>query len=315
MAKTTVVLSRNYSSKALVWAGLILTASLLSAVFIFPAIFSKKKGGLPQVVKTTNSLLLDSDNDGLQNWEEELYKTDATNPDSDGDGTSDGEEIKIGRNPAIAGPNDGLTGPSAEEPQQEQNLTQIIFEEFMRNGGMATMLNQERSSDPSAAVAQKVESFLKTGFIPAKTIDKLEKVDGLKLAENQNAKAVEKYINEVGIVADNYSKQLPEEDDLDLFLAIVESQNNERFKELEPYRELAEKTAKELREMSVPADLAELHGKMIWMMEESARQLTVLEKAGQDPAAALAVVPARIDLKIQSAKFYEELAQELGVSS
>ncbi|MDP3710197.1 MAG: hypothetical protein Q8R29_00545 [bacterium] len=311
MAKTTAVLSRNYSSKALIWAGLILTASLTSAVFVFPAIFHKKKKDIPQIVKATNSLLLDTDNDGLQNWEEELYKTDSVNPDSDGDGASDGEEIKLGRNPALAGPDDRLTGPSVEEPQPEQNLTQIIFEEFMRNGGMATLLNQERSGNPDTAVAQKVEAFLKTGFIPAKAIDKLEKVDGLILENNKDTKTIKEYVGRLVSIMNNYSSRAPEEDDLDLFLAIVESQNKERFKELEPYRELAEKTAKDLREMSIPENFADLHGKMVWLMEESARQLAVLEKAEQDPAAALAVIPARIDLKIQAAKFYEELSQEL----
>ena len=104
MAKTTAVLSRNYSSKALVWAGLILTASLLLAVFVLPELFPPKKEVAKAGVKTPNPLLQDSDNDGLQNWEEELYKTDPINPDSDGDGASDGEEIKVGRNPALAGP-------------------------------------------------------------------------------------------------------------------------------------------------------------------------------------------------------------------
>lgn len=278
---------------------------------MFPRFFSQKKEPIKAAAKAPNPLLQDSDSDGLQNWEEELYKTDPINQDSDGDGISDGEEIKLGRNPALPGPDDQLTGPSLEETPKNTNLTQLIFEEFMRNGGAATLLNQGRSGNPEAVVAQKVESFLETSFIPAKTINKLEKADGLKLAENQNAAAVEKYLNEVGIIADKYSASLPEEDDLDLFLEIADSQNNERFKEFAPYRELAEKTAKELRELSVPADLAGLHGTMVWIMEESARQLTVLEKTGQDPAAALAVVSARIDLKIQAAKFYEELRQEI----
>jgi len=42
----------------------------------------------------------------LKDWEENLWGTDPNNPDTDGDGTSDGKEVSEGRNPLIAGPND-----------------------------------------------------------------------------------------------------------------------------------------------------------------------------------------------------------------
>lgn len=52
------------------------------------------------------TVLIDSDNDGLKDWEEELYKADPNNPDTDGDGTSDGDEVQEGRDPLVPGPND-----------------------------------------------------------------------------------------------------------------------------------------------------------------------------------------------------------------
>jgi len=54
-------------------------------------------------LSTLNDLLVDSDNDGLSNSEEEQYGTDINNPDTDGDGYNDGEEVKNGYNPLIAG--------------------------------------------------------------------------------------------------------------------------------------------------------------------------------------------------------------------
>lgn len=44
----------------------------------------------------------DADEDGLKDWEEELWTTDPKNPDTDGDGTLDGEEIRLERNPLVA---------------------------------------------------------------------------------------------------------------------------------------------------------------------------------------------------------------------
>ena len=46
----------------------------------------------------------DTDGDGLGDYEEvHVYKTDPLNPDTDGDGMSDGDEVKAGRNPAGPG--------------------------------------------------------------------------------------------------------------------------------------------------------------------------------------------------------------------
>ncbi len=50
----------------------------------------------------------DTDLDSLPDWLEEFYKSDPNNPDTDGDGTKDGEEITLKRDPSIAGPNDAL---------------------------------------------------------------------------------------------------------------------------------------------------------------------------------------------------------------
>jgi hypothetical protein len=58
---------------------------------------------------TIESQNQDNDNDGLRDWEEDLYKTDPNNPDTDGDGYSDGEEINSGRNPLVKAPGDEVT--------------------------------------------------------------------------------------------------------------------------------------------------------------------------------------------------------------
>lgn len=50
----------------------------------------------------------DQDTDGLADWLEEFYGSNLNNPDTDGDGTNDGDEISQKRNPIIAGPDDVL---------------------------------------------------------------------------------------------------------------------------------------------------------------------------------------------------------------
>lgn len=50
----------------------------------------------------------DADQDGLLDWEEELYGSDPNNPDTDDDGTNDGDEIDLKRDPTVPAPNDPL---------------------------------------------------------------------------------------------------------------------------------------------------------------------------------------------------------------
>lgn len=50
----------------------------------------------------------DDDSDGLPNSEELIWGTSSTNRDTDGDGFSDGDEVKAGHNPTIPAPNDLL---------------------------------------------------------------------------------------------------------------------------------------------------------------------------------------------------------------
>jgi len=53
------------------------------------------------VVPSTDSPIpeIDTDNDGLSDEKEEMYDTDPNNPDTDGDGYLDGDEVKNGYNP------------------------------------------------------------------------------------------------------------------------------------------------------------------------------------------------------------------------
>src|SRR3990167_9423282 len=62
---------------------------------------------------------IDPDNDGLSNIDESYWNTDFQNPDTDGDGFLDGEEVVSGHDPSKAGPDDSL---------RDLNLTQKLSE-------------------------------------------------------------------------------------------------------------------------------------------------------------------------------------------
>ena len=68
----------------------------------------------------------DTDNDGLKNWEETLWKTDPQNPDTDGDGDKDGAEVEENRHPKVAGPNDQLENQQVEIVYEQSASTSAV---------------------------------------------------------------------------------------------------------------------------------------------------------------------------------------------
>lgn len=94
---------------------LIISASIIVSVFLIRT----KEEPTPRILAEADKIkitgiaresfeTLDTDGDGLLDWEEAFWKTDPRNPDTDGDGTNDGDEVREGRNPLVAGPGDTL---------------------------------------------------------------------------------------------------------------------------------------------------------------------------------------------------------------
>ncbi len=109
------------------------------------------------VGKAAEILAKDSDNDGLKDWEEELWKTDAQNPDTDKDGAPDGEEIRLGRDPLKSGPDDLLdretiaekTNPSGSGTRKltlSEQISRELFSQYMaaKQGGRAFTADDEK---------------------------------------------------------------------------------------------------------------------------------------------------------------------------
>ena len=107
----------------------------------------------------------DSDKDGLFDWEEILWKTDANDPDTDNDGISDGEEVKNNQNPLGVKSAASQTGSKTADPLASLSETDIfsrqIFAKYLqeKNVGLTstpeeyqkileTIFNKERTSFP-----------------------------------------------------------------------------------------------------------------------------------------------------------------------
>jgi len=85
--------------------------------------------------KNANNLFLDSDQDGLTDQEEHMIGTDINNPDTDGDGYSDGKELASGYNPLKPAPGDQLL--PAQKNTSSQTTTAPISAQASENSASA----------------------------------------------------------------------------------------------------------------------------------------------------------------------------------
>jgi len=74
-----------------------------------------------------NSGEIDSDNDGLSDEDEFRYKTDPKNPDTDGDGFLDGDEVKNGFNPLQFSPGDRSDKIVFESPKETGEVKKDLY--------------------------------------------------------------------------------------------------------------------------------------------------------------------------------------------
>lgn len=265
--------------------------------------------------ETQSSLLEDTDHDGLLNWEEELYKTDPNNPDTDGDGTPDGEELKLGRDPTKAGPHDTIAEIKKETATRAKitpNLTQSLFGDFVKQGGANSLLLQKDPERASQLIIAKVLEYQQLGKLPQDTQTPPElPLPSVRTSENTSEEAIKKYLNDVGLIFEEDLTPL-REDDLGLFLAMLQSGNFDRLNKLKNYSLAVERAARKMRSLAVPQNLAWFHAKEISYLETTWGDLQKFTNIEKDPLSALLAVTARKKTKIAMIKLhYGELREWL----
>ena len=108
-----------------------------------------KRASRPRKIDDHYLYLIDSDRDGLSDYQEKLYGTDPFKPDTDGDGLSDYEEIKIFRSNPLD-PDTNKNGiPDGEEVRRGRNPSgkgslKDIFLGTSGNSYMPGMLRKDR---------------------------------------------------------------------------------------------------------------------------------------------------------------------------
>jgi hypothetical protein len=229
----------------------------------------------------------DSDHDGLKDWEEVLWKTDPHNPDTDGDNTSDGDEVKAGRDPLKKGPNDKLdtaitpnvTATSTEELTQTQIFSRQLFAEYLK------LQQQDGGTISDASQQYLVNEFLTK--VPEAVPVRVYTVSDIKVINSNTNADLRNYADAMGRVLKNNPANNAENE-----LVIIKRalDNNDKSELLKITRALAgdASTIKGFLGVSVPSSLVNQHLDILNSLESSDENVRGLSKVFDDPVTAMA---------------------------
>jgi len=227
----------------------------------------KKDNAISMADMTLESLSKDSDNDGLKDWEEALWKTGVNNPDTDGDGTLDGEEVKLSRDPLKPGPDDKLEekvvsslgqstyqATSINTSGTSVNLTELLS----RNLGLQTSNgvnplsadNQDLLNRANSSTEKLLKDFI-ASFSP------VLKGSEFNVSSDNSKIAIEKYGNDLEDAKKNIPYNSPEAEG-EMLMNAIKTKN---FSSVDKYTDSYNAVIVKYRAMTVPSDFLLLHKK------------------------------------------------------
>lgn len=140
----------------------------------------------------------DTDGDSLADWEETLWQTDPKNPDTDGDGTKDNDEIKQNRNPLKKAPGDSLVSEEkkdTETPKQKATPLDFLSQDLLKKYLSLKQTGQTLSSEDAAQIADSISKSIDT--IPG--IEKNDYIySDIETYQTETADTVRGYGNVIG---------------------------------------------------------------------------------------------------------------------
>jgi len=201
----------------------------------------------------------DVDKDGLSNREESFWNTDFQNPDTDGDGFLDGEEVASGHDPLKPGPDDKLDFSNLTNKVQTLIVGGLYSDDLKPD-------NQQFESSLNKISAVIIDDFYQT--LPLKNYS-VTLIDSSK--ENQ-----ETYLKNSGQIIQQAFMTTPTNISLgqsaeDYILFLIESRNN--------FKNAYEK----LSQISVPKNWNETHINLLNLINRSILDYEYLGSYKTDP--------------------------------
>jgi hypothetical protein len=238
----------------------------------------------------------DSDNDGLKDWEEVLWKTDPQNSDTDGDGTPDGAEVLAGRDPLKKGPSDMLNSApkvavsdSTANPAsvaESQNMTDNLAHDIAVNLG-------------SAEQAGNLQDVAKNKIIPSLTatdsgVSQKYTPSDIHVATDDTLTTIRRYGNELGSIMQSFAN-LSSGEELTIVKEALAEQNEGKLADLAAIIGSYDALIKKYLALQVPASAVSLHTEILNLNDTVRQAIDGMSKVFEDPLFGIASVKAYRD--------------------
>lgn len=239
-----------------------------------------------------NNKKKDSDNDGLNDWEEAAWKTDSCRPDTDGDGYLDGEEVSSGYDPLKPAPGDELPNHNPANPRPlPGNLTRILSQELAQKildgkiepldtDTLGLSPNENNYSAVSAAIQEIINKSLEEFSLPNISDEEI------KIHFDNSSMAVDTYSKQIVAAIKNQEKkaginqETKFESEGQLFWTAV---NDNNFDEINKYINFYQGVYQDIKQISVPSDFKDIHKEQLGIFLVTSNIYQAVKGINEDP--------------------------------
>lgn len=235
---------------------------------------------------STDNLFLDSDQDGLSNQEEAVYGTNQNVSDSDGDGYTDGAEVKSGYDPTKPAPGDKLVqenSPSETSKKQGRggdnttetsasNLTQQISDQIIEiiqsSSETKGALSMDEITTSVQDILSKQQAAVELPEIDTKTI-KIKDQTYKTLTESERSAKISQDVLEYAsgvayIIINNSPVTIQSQEDISKVInALTQQTLQASMKQditfADEMQERGEAILKQLNQIEVPEKMLDIH--------------------------------------------------------
>ncbi len=211
-------------------------------------------------VATQNTATLDSDNDGLKDWEEVLWNTDPHKADSNDNGITDGEEIALKKTTLHDTPIADAT--SAEEKKTTQSTPTgplTLTDQLARNAFNAYVSFKQAGGTVDATNAQDIAQSILSNNPLTQQIPKFSTQHLTHIIDNETSDDIHTYGNELWDVMVRNTPTGEREDEFSIFLSAVQKERPQDLAKLDPIITGYENTIRDLLAMNVPRGAVSAH--------------------------------------------------------
>jgi len=255
-------------------------------------------------------VIKDSDNDGLRDWEEALWKTDPRNEDSDNDGTADGEEVRKGRDPAKPGPDDKIEPANKYKQvsgkEESNTVTGALINQIL------TYTSAQQSGNLNIKTKEELDVFLAEEIKKDTRINAPSKysIDDLVIVKINNTEKFIEYKDSMESIIKRYSGLYPETE-FDIVATAVENNDEAILNKLDPYINTYKQLIKDLLTTVTPSDIALFHLEIVNGYERLINSIINMKNGAEDPIRNLIGIAGYQESATKITDAYVELFNEI----